>query len=68
MGITKLLPRLEAAAREVSVYDELQGKSVAVDSFVWLHTLAVVYAEDVVEHQRYDRVSAAFAKRGRRFL
>ena len=68
MGITKLLPRLEAAAREVSVYDELQGKSVAVDSFVWLHTLAVVYVEDVVEHQRYDRVSAAFAKRGRRFL
>ena len=30
--------------------------------------MAVVYAEDVVEHQRYDRVSAAFAKRGRRFL
>ena len=48
--------------------EELRGKCLASDAFVWLHLLATLYADEVVENQQYDRLAAAFVRRGRRFL
>ena len=66
MGITGLLPCLGGIAKPVNFWAELQGRSVGVDAFVWLHALAVGFATDVVEAGNFGGVAKAFASRAQR--
>ena len=68
MGVTGLLPRLGDIVETVNSWQVLPGRSVAVDSFGWLHALAVHRAADLTgEKPRYDRVAKAFVARALRF-
>ena len=67
MGIKGLLPLLADVATTINVFEDLRGKCVGVDAFVWLHMLATALLEDVTE-KRYDGLVVAFVRRGRRFL
>ena len=67
MGIKGLLPLLADVATTINVFEDLRGKCVGVDAFVWLHVLAITFLEEVLE-KRYDRLAVAFVRRGRRFL
>ena len=69
MGIKGLLPVLAdtCMATTINVLEDLRGKCIGVDVFVWLHMLATAFLEDVSQ-KRYDRLAVAFVRRGRRFL
>ena len=67
MGIKGLLPLLADVATTINVFEDLRGKCVGVDAFVWLHVLAITFLEEVLE-KRYNRLAVAFVRRGRRFL
>ena len=48
MGVTGLLPRLGDIVETVNSWQVLPGRSVAVDSFGWLHALAAHHAADLI--------------------
>lgn len=53
MGISGLIPFLENASKSVNMRD-LQGSSVAVDSYCWLHRGIFACAEKLVRGEHTD--------------
>ncbi|XP_075153874.1 exonuclease tos [Haematobia irritans] len=53
MGITGLIPFLEKASRPINIRD-LQGTSVAVDSYCWLHKGVFACAEKLIRGEETD--------------
>ena len=67
MGIDGLLPQLEDIMVPVDIWRLLPGKSVGVDSFGWLHALAIHAAEDLTaDEPKYDRVVQGFVGRAQK--
>ena len=66
MGVRVQSTGLGGIAKPVNFWAELQGRSVGVDAFVWLHALAVGFATDVVEAGNFGGVAKAFASRAQR--
>ena len=56
MGVCGLFPLIEYARKGLSLRLSLKNKTVAVDSFVWLHRLVSNYAHEVVVNKNFNPV------------
>jgi len=67
MGVKGLLKELRGLLRRKNVYYGYRSKTLAVDSFVWLHQLSLHYAEEI-QAEVYENVVAAFIERALVFV
>ena len=54
MGITRLLPCLKSIMRGIRL-DELRGRRVAVDAYIWLHKAAYGCATEICQNIPTDK-------------